>query len=87
MRPVSTALVRQQPGQRQRQRALARAALADDREPLAREDVEIDDRRARPFGFRPRDRRRDSAGEAGQQRAHARALRLASASASPSENR
>ena len=42
MLPATMALVGQQAGERQRQRALARAALADDRQPLAGDDIEID---------------------------------------------
>ena len=79
-------IVGQQPGQRQRQRALARAAFADDGEALAGEDVEIDgvERRRRPAIGAVGDRQ---AAQAGERAAHARDLRRASASARPSENR
>ena len=47
--PGDIGVVRQQSGERQRQRALARAALADDRETLAGDDVEVDGfQRGRP---------------------------------------
>ena len=79
-------VVRQQSGERQRQRALARAALADDRETLAGDDFEVDGfQRSGRLSVRPVGDRQ--AGQAGQQRTHARALRFASASASPSEKR
>jgi hypothetical protein len=88
-RPLDNAfdqgLVRQQPGNRQRQRALSRAAFADDGDALARAERQVD--AAQRFCFRRPRAIADSQRRDIQQRFQERLLRAAEASTTPSPAR